>query len=40
MSNTDSKIEAVAETNTFMNTSNTEEKVMNKLLKECSYLEG
>jgi hypothetical protein len=31
MSNTDTKIEAVAETNPFMNSSNTEEELMNLL---------
>jgi len=34
MSNTNSKIEAVAVTNPFMN-SNTEEELMNTLLNEC-----
>jgi hypothetical protein len=34
MTNTDSKIEAVAATNSFMNNSNTEEELMNILLNE------
>jgi hypothetical protein len=34
MSNTHSKIEAVAATNSFMNKSNTEEELMNILLNE------
>jgi hypothetical protein len=35
MSNKDSKIEAVAATNPFMNNSNTEEELMKILLNEC-----
>ena len=35
MSNTDTKIEAVAATNPFMNNSNAEDEVMNVLLNEC-----
>jgi len=34
MSNTDSKIETVAATNSFMNNSNTEEELVNILLNE------